>query len=248
MTRPFRFGQLAMLPPASRSEWIDTVHRAEDSGYATIQVTDHTDRTPLSPLVALAAAAQVSSTLRLGTLVLANDFREPAVLAKEAATLDLLSDGRFELGLGAGWLSTDYEQTGIELRSPGRRIDRLAEAVEIINSFGTNPRTTFDGRHYTVTDLPAVPQQPRVPLLLGGGGPRMLRLAACAADIVSVNLMNAEGFIGPASVRSATDDATDAKVELVRSTATAHGRDPELHLIAYWAEVADDWTPPSSGR
>jgi probable F420-dependent oxidoreductase len=243
MIRPFRFGQLAMLPPPDRAAWIEQVQRAEALGYSTIQVTDHTDRTPMAPLVALAAAAQVSTTLRLGTLVLANDFRQPAVLAKEVATLDLLSDGRVELGMGAGWLQTDYDQAGIELLRPGLRIDRLTETLDVLDGFATGAPTTYRGTHYSVTDLPSVPppvQRPRVPLLVGGGGRRVLTIAAQRADIVGVNLMNAEGFTGTGATRSALEDATDAKIALVRKVAAAAGRDPELHLVAYWAEIADD--------
>jgi probable F420-dependent oxidoreductase len=243
MTRPFRFGQLAMLPPTSRAAWTDQVRAAEADGYSSIQVTDHTDRTPMAPLVALAAAAQVSSSLRLGTLVLANDFRHPAFLAKEVATLDLLSDGRVELGLGAGWLQTDYDQAGIELRRPGVRIDRLAETLDILDGFSSGGPTSYRGAHYRVTDLPTVPaavQRPHVPLLLGGGGRRVLTLAARRADIVGVNLMNAEGFSGSRATRSALERATDEKIAVIREVAAAAGRDPELHLVAYWAEVADD--------
>ena len=197
----------------------------------------------MAPLVALSAAAQVSSTLRLGTLVLANDFRRPAVLAKEVATLDLLSDGRAEIGLGAGWLGTDYEQAGVELARPGVRIARLAETVDILRGFQSGAATTYRGAHYAVTGLPSIPppvQRPHVPLLLGGGGRRILTLAAERADIVSVNFMITEGYTGPKAAKSALDTATDEKIALIREVAAATGRDPELHLVAYWAEVSDD--------
>ncbi len=243
MTRPFRFGQLMMLPTLSRAAWLDEVRRVEATGYASVQVTDHTDRTPMAPLVALSAAAQVSSALRLGTLVLANDFRRPAVLAKEIATLDLLSDGRAEIGLGAGWLRTDYDQAGVELVRPGLRIARLAETVDILRGFSSGEATTYQGVHYTVTGLPSVPppvQRPHVPLLLGGGGRRILTLAAQRADIVSVNFMISEGYTGPRAAQSALDTATDEKIALIREVAAATGRDPELHLVAYWAEVSED--------
>ena len=242
MTRPFRFGQLMMLPAKSRAEWLDEVRRVEATGYASLQVTDHTDRTPMAPLIALTAAAQVSSTLRLGTLVLANDFRRPAVLAKEVATLDLLSDGRAEIGLGAGWLQTDYEQAGVDLDRPGVRIERLAETVDILRGFQSGEPTTYRGKHYSVTGLPSVPPpvRPQVPLLLGGGGRRILTLAAERADVVSVNFMITEGYTGPMAARSGLEAATDEKIALVRTAAAAVGRDPELHLVAYWAEVSDD--------
>jgi probable F420-dependent oxidoreductase len=242
VTRPFRFGQLMMLPAKSRAEWFDEVRRVEATGYDSLQVTDHTDRTPMAPLVALSAAAQVSSTLRLGTLVLATDFRRPAVLAKEVATLDLLSDGRAEIGLGAGWLQTDYDQAGIELDRPGVRIARLAETVDILRGFQSGDATTYSGKHYSVTGLPSIPPpvRPRIPLLLGGGGQRILTLAAERADVVSVNFMITEGYTGPQAAKSGLDTATDEKIALVRAAATAAGRDPELHLVAYWAEVSDD--------
>lgn len=242
MTRPFRFGQLMMQPATNRAGWLDEVRRVEATGYASLQVTDHTDRTPIAPLVALSAAAQVSSTLRLGTLVLANDFRHPAVLAKEVATLDLLSDGRAEVGLGAGWLSSDYDQSGIELVRPGLRIERLAETMDILRGFQSGEPTTYLGRHYAVTALPSLPSpvRPHIPLLLGGGGKRILTLAAQRADIVSVNFMISEGYTGPRAASSGLDAATDEKVALIREVTATAGRDVELHLVAYWAEVSAD--------
>jgi probable F420-dependent oxidoreductase len=216
MSTPFRFGCLAMTPVQDRAQWLDQARAAEANGFGTLQVTDHFVRTPLAPMLALAAAAQVTSTITLGTLVLDNDFRHPAMLAKEVATLDLLCDGRLELGLGAGWLAEDYEISGIAFDSPGKRITRLAETVK------------------------RLVEQPHPPLLLGGGGPRMLTLAAQQADIVGVNLMNAEGFTGAKAGASAYAEATDAKVQLIRAASAHRGTDLPLHVIAYWTEVTEN--------
>lgn len=242
---PFRFGALAMTPTPTRGAWTDEARRIEAAGYATLQVSDHVVRTPLAPLVALAAAAQVTTTIGLGTLVLDNDFREPAMLVKEAATLDALSDGRFELGLGAGWLDEDYLLSGITQERPGVRIAKLRETVAILRAaFGSNGApVTVTGEHYDVRDLPTVPApvRPGGPrLLLGGGGPKVLRLAASEADIVGVNLMNTEGHTGPGAAASAYADAIDAKIAVVDEAAAAAGRDPERHVMCYWAEVTED--------
>ena len=130
MTRAFRFSVQAAAPrPAA--EWREVGRRAEDLGFSALSVSDHLDA-EMAPLIALAVTAEATRRLRLTTLVLANDFRHPAFLAKQASTLDLLSDGRLELGIGAGWKTTDYEQSGMRLDSPGVRIARLAEAVTVI--------------------------------------------------------------------------------------------------------------------
>ena len=144
------------------------------------------------------SAADATSKLRVGSLVFDNDYRHPVVLAKEAATLDLLSDGRLDFGLGAGWMASDYEQTGIPLDPPGARIERMAEALQIIKAFFAGGSVSFTGKHYTIEGVEAVPlpaQKPHPPIILGGGGPRMLRLAAREADIVSINYKLSEGRV-----------------------------------------------------
>lgn len=241
MNRPFRFGILTMRPAATRAEWFDRARRAEAQGFATFQVSDHFDRSPAAPLLTLAAAAQATSTIRLGTLVLDNDFRHPAVLAKELATLDVLCDGRLEVGIGAGWMPADYAVSGIEFERPGRRVGKLAETLTILAATlrGGDP-VTVHGEHYTVTELRSIPapvQRPRPPLLVGGGRPRVLELAARVADIVSVNLDVTEGRVGPQATRSAFADATDEKVSWVRAAAQSRPVFPELHLVAYWTQV-----------
>jgi probable F420-dependent oxidoreductase len=177
----------------SLAEWRETARRAEALGYSTLLIADHFGQ-QLAPLPALVSAADATSRLRVGTFVLDNDFRHPAALAKEAATVDLLTDGRLELGIGAGWNAADYSTTGIPFESAGTRVSRLQEALQIIKAFfdggsggtGSGGQVTFSGRHYQVSALAAVPRPlKRPPILLGGAGRRMLRLAAREADILN---------------------------------------------------------------
>src|SRR5258708_23938699 len=155
--------------------------------------------------------ADATTTLRVGSFVFDNDYRHPIVLAKEAATLDLLSDGRLDFGLGAGWLASDYEQTGIRLGPPGVRMERMAEALQIIKSFFAGGSVSFTGKHYKVDGVEAAPvpvQKPHPPIVLGGGGRRMLQLAGREADIVSVNFNLSGGPINRHPVPTAMADAT----------------------------------------
>src|SRR5215210_6083911 len=218
--RKFRFGAQCSYA-GSREEWEAKVRRLEDLGYSTVCVPDHFDD-QLAPIPALTAAAAATSTLRVGTLVLDNDYRHPLLTAKEAATVDLLSAGRFELGLGAGWMSSDYEQSGIALDPPGLRIERLEEALAIVKGLFAGGKFSFAGRHYTVTRHPGTPrpvQRPYPPILVGGGGRRILSLAGREADIVSVNFDLRSGSIGPQVGATATAEGTAEKLRWVREAA-----------------------------
>src|SRR5262249_45758704 len=157
--------------------------KSEDLGYSTLLLPDHFGR-QLAPLPALLAAAMATRRLQVGTIVLANDFRHPAVLAKEAATIDLLTDARFELGIGAGWMADDYRAAGLPFDSPATRVARLAEAVHILKAyFSAEGALSFDGRYYSVHELQPFPRRnPR--LLIAGSRRRMLQLAGREADIV----------------------------------------------------------------
>jgi probable F420-dependent oxidoreductase len=174
---PFRFGVINEQMKAP-SAWFDHVRRVEALGYTTLLLRDHVvpdffgDQ--YAPLVALMAAASVTTTLRLGTMVIDNDYRHPVMLAKEAATLDCLSGGRFELGIGAGWLRTEYEQAGVPFDRAGVRIDRLEESIRVMKGIWAEAPTTFAGQHYQVTGINGVPkplQRPHPRLLIGGGKP-----------------------------------------------------------------------------
>src|SRR6266571_8677309 len=187
--RPFRFGVVAESAP-SREQWVDKARKVEQFGYATFLVADHFVN-EFPPITALMAAADATNKLRVGSFVFDNDFRHPALLAKEAATLDLLSGGRFELGIGAGWHRPEYEQIGLPFESAGIRISRLEEALSIIKQFFTKETVTFAGNHYTVTNLQALPkplQRPHPPIFMGGGGKRLLSLAGREADIIGLHL------------------------------------------------------------
>jgi len=239
--RRFRFGaQLSFA--ATREEWVAKARRVEELGFATLCMPDHFDD-QLAPMPALLAAAEATTTLRIGTLVLDNDYRHPLLTAKEAATLDLLSGGRFELGIGAGWLHSDYEQSGIGWDPPGVRIDRLEEGLAVVKGLLAGGKFTFTGRHYTVTGHPGTPvpvQRPRPPVLVGGGGRRILGLAGREADIVSVNFDLRSGSIGPQVGATATAAATAEKVGWIREAAGDRFDDIELSSTAYLTMVTTD--------
>ncbi|HEY8059897.1 MAG TPA: TIGR03621 family F420-dependent LLM class oxidoreductase, partial [Acidimicrobiales bacterium] len=177
------------------------------------------------------------------TMVLANDYRHPVVAAKEAATLDVLSDGRLEFGLGAGWMTTDYEASGIPLDPPGVRIERLAEALTVIKALFADGPVDHDGEHYQVTGLEGTPkpvQRPHPPIVIGGGGPKVLALAAREADIVGLNINLAIGVIDERAGANATDEASQAKLDVVREAAGDRFDDLELHVRVHAVVVTDD--------
>ena len=183
---------------------------------------DHFVDHPLAPIPAMATAAAVTDTLRVGSLVLGNDYKHPVVLARELATIDLLSDGRLEAGLGAGWMTVDYEKAGIPLDRPGVRIDRLIESVAIVKGLLADGPFSFSGEHYTITELDGHPkpvQQP-VPFVIGGGGKRVLSYAAREADVVGINanLRSGDPNAHDAAL-SLSGPSTDQKIEWVREAA-----------------------------
>ncbi|MFZ0214812.1 MAG: TIGR03621 family F420-dependent LLM class oxidoreductase, partial [Candidatus Dormiibacterota bacterium] len=187
----FRFGVVAALARTGE-EWAEKARRVESLGYATLVVPDGL-RYTLAPLPALAAAAAATRTLRVGTYVLANDFRNPVLLAKEAATLDLLSDGRFELGIGAGRpdAAEDNRMMGLSFDAGGVRVGRLVESLALLKNLLAGEPATAGGPHYAVAGAEVSPppaQRPRPPILVAGSGRRMLGLAAREADIVALGL------------------------------------------------------------
>jgi probable F420-dependent oxidoreductase len=242
--RKFRFAvQLSKAPDATARSWAAQAKKAEDLGYSTLLMPDHFGD-QLAPVPALMAAADATTTLRLGTLVFDNDYRHPVVLAKEAATLDLLSGGRLELGLGAGWMRSDYEESGIVYDSPGVRVDRFAEAVAVIAGLlESDGPFSFSGKHYAVTEhalLPRPAQRPRPPLILGGGGRRVLTLAGKLGDIVSINVDLRAGTGGPETAPNASPDATRQKVAWVRDGAGPRFDDIELNCLIGFVMITDD--------
>jgi probable F420-dependent oxidoreductase len=229
---------------ASAADFREKARQAESLGYSTLFVPDHFIDHPLAPMPAMAAAAAVTDTLRVGSLVLGNDYKHPVVLAREAATLDLLSGGRLELGLGAGWMTADYEKAGLELDRPGVRIDRLEESVKIVKGLMGEGPFTFHGKHYTVTDLDGEPkpvQRPHPPLIIGGGAPKILGVAAREAAIVGVNANLRGGVaISEDSARSMTGAATDQKIDWLREAAGNRFDDIEIQSFVGFTNFTED--------
>jgi probable F420-dependent oxidoreductase len=180
------------------------------------------------------AAASVTTTLRLGTMVIDNDYRHPVMLAKEAATLDCLSGGRFELGIGAGWLRTEYEQAGLPFDRAGVRIDRLEESIRVMKGIWAEAPTTFAGQHYQVTGINGVPkplQRPHPPLLIGGGKERMLKLAGREADIVGILTSDVSSGTLISDIRERMAAAVHQKIDWIRQGAGHRFDQIELSLI-----------------
>jgi probable F420-dependent oxidoreductase len=242
--RPFRF--IAPMPRLDQTpgRWRDAIRRIEALGFDTVSISDHLTRGwVMEPTAAMLAAMEATERLRVLSLVLANDFRHPVVLHKTAATIDVLSEGRLELGLGAGWLREDYEASGIPFDPAPVRLDRLKESVSVIKGLFANEPLTFHGAHYSISALDGLPkpvQKPHPPLLVGGGGKRVLQLAAREADIVSVHCKLGSGELDRDAAADLAADRVDQKVQWVRSAAAEAGRpvvDLELQFTTYLCEV-----------
>jgi probable F420-dependent oxidoreductase len=251
LARRFRFGVICSgTTTPDASAFSETVRKAEALGYSTFFVPDHFVDHPLAPPVALAHAAAITTTLRIGPLVLGNDYKHPVVLAREAATLDLLSGGRLELGLGAGWMTVDYEKSGLPLDRPGTRIARLEESIQVLRGLFAPGEFSFAGDHYTVTGLDGHPkpvQQP-VPLIIGGGGPKILGVAARYAQIVGINAnLKAGEPTSPESIASLTASATDQKLEWLRAAAGPRFDDLEIQTLCGFVAVTPDATAIHEG-
>jgi probable F420-dependent oxidoreductase len=235
--RAFRFGVVA-AHIQSRADWVSKARKIEDLGYDTLLVVDHLT-TSLGPLVALAVAAEVTSRIRIGSFVLCNDFRHPAFLAKELATLDVLTEGRFEFGLGAGYMPSDYQQSGIGYDGAGMRLDRFEEAIHLYKKIFNKETVNFQGKHYTIANLQGLPkpiQQPYPPLYIGGGGKRVLSFAAREADIVGIAHKNS----GPGlNLANTTSEPTAEKIAWVRQAAGERFPTLELSVMVFHTAVTD---------
>ncbi|MGH2898319.1 MAG: LLM class flavin-dependent oxidoreductase, partial [Solirubrobacteraceae bacterium] len=221
MPKPFRFAvQISALPADG---WIERVRSYERLGYSTVFCPDHFGP-QWDPTALLAAAAAVTTRLNVGSLVYDVDYRHPVIHAKAGATIQLLSGGRHEFGIGAGWMRTDYDEAGMAYDRPGVRIERLEEALQIIRSMWENERTSFEGKHYKITNIAKAAELPtgsRPKILIGGGGPRVLRLAGRHADIVGINPSLPEGKITPNSAADLAPERLDEKLAAVRAGAEA---------------------------
>jgi probable F420-dependent oxidoreductase len=220
---------------------ITLARRAEEIGYATFGMADHF-MTALAPLLALQAVADATKKVRLTQVVLAQDFRHPAVLAKELATLDVLSGGRLEVGLGAGWMRSEFEQAGIRFDKASVRIERLEEAVLVLKGLFADEPLNFAGRHFTIRALDGTPkpvQRPGPPIMIGGGGPRLLAAAARRADIIQVlpGAIRGDMALDPASC---TATSYREKVDWIRDAAGARFGDIELGALLLNVTITDD--------
>ena len=233
---PFRFAVHSSIAP-TMSAWRDRARMAEGFGYSALYVTDHFDA-QFGPLVAATVAAEATETLHVGTLVLNNDLRNPVVLAKEIASLGLAAEGRIEVGLGAGWLRTDYEETGIDYDAAGVRVDRLAESLTVMKSLWSEGETTFEGAHYTVRGARCEPRPASPPrIIVGGGGRRVLTVAAEQADIVGVNTSLASGEKGGDVAAQASFEHYDRCLAWVRAAAGDRFDSLELQIAAFAVNV-----------
>jgi probable F420-dependent oxidoreductase len=231
MANAFRFSTAMPALTGPVSEWRDKLRRIEDLGYWSVAVSDHfTAGWVMDPLVVMTAAAEATSTLRILPLVLANDYRHPVLLHKAMATLDVLSGGRVELGLGAGWMESDYLAANIVYDPAPVRIERLGESVEVIKGlFGEKP-FSYVGKHYQITDLDGLPkpvQQPHPPVLIGGGSRRVLELAGAAADIVGINPVMRRNRPDGLALLDLSSTGVAKRIGIARSAAEEAGRDPD---------------------
>lgn len=238
--RPFRFG-LQAFAPTTADGWIDLARQTEAAGYSTLLVSDHVYYPQFAPLPAMMAAAAATETLRVGALVLANDLRHPGLHAAELATIDALSNGRVEVGIGAGWAKADYTQLGLPHDRAGVRIARLREAIEILKLCFDGTIFDYPGEHYRLvghTGAPVPVRRP--PLLIGGGGPKMLRLAADHADIVGINGMLAGGEASADVIASMTAAKVDERLAVLTDAVTAERlAEIELNMNVYFQVFSD---------
>jgi probable F420-dependent oxidoreductase len=239
--RPIRFG-VEMMTPFEGRTWAESARDLEDLGYSTLFVPDHFDE-GYGPITAMATAAAATSSLRVASAVFAVDFRHPAVLARELASIDALSQGRLEVGLGAGYQVADYRGSGIAMDAAGVRVSRLIEYVEVLRGLFADGELNFDGAEYTITELDGSPRPYRPggpPIFVAGGGRRMLRFAARHADIVGVNPSLPTSERRDEAIRDATPARFDEKFEWVREAAGARLDEIEFHAWLQHAEVTDD--------
>jgi probable F420-dependent oxidoreductase len=242
MHRPFRFGVVAAYA-ISHTAWTATARKVEELGYSTLLIPDRANIGSLAPLTALAVAAGATTSLRIGSYVFCNDYRHPVLLAREAATLDLLSGGRFELGLGAGVGPSEFQQLGIPFATAGTRVGRLEEALQVMKRLFTEENVNFTGQYYTITEMKGYPrpvQKPRPPILVAGAGERMLKLAAREADIVAIGSKITAQGADPA------DATLEQKIAWIKESVGERFADLELSQTIYDMMITDSRTALSS--
>jgi probable F420-dependent oxidoreductase len=240
--KDFRFG-LHVVGPSGHDKWVTVAGQAEDLGFSVLSVADHLVDGCISPFAALGVAAEATSTLRVGTLVLNNDLRHPALVAREALALDALSNGRVELGLGAGHGFPEYESAGIRFDDAETRVARLTEAIQVVDDLLRGNDVTFGGDHYQLIAHRAWPpptQRPRPPIIVGGNNRRLLRMAAARADTIGLSGTGRTKVDGLAHEATGfPPDVVDERIALVHD---ASGRDIELQALVQRVILTDDPT------
>ncbi|HWZ19189.1 MAG TPA: TIGR03621 family F420-dependent LLM class oxidoreductase [Ktedonobacteraceae bacterium] len=242
MPRPFRFGVVGAYAP-SLTAWVTFARKVEELGYATLLIPDRTNVGSLAPVPAVAVAASATTSLRVGSYVFCNGYRHPVLLAREAATLDLLSDGRFEPGLGTGVSPVEFEQMGIPFGSAGTRVEQLAETLQIMKRLFTEETVSFTGKHYTISEMKGYPkpvQKPHPPILVAGSGERMLKIAAREADIIAIGTKISAHGVDP------SDPTMEQKITWIKEAAGDRFADLELCQTIFGMEITDSETALSS--
>ncbi|MEE2682781.1 MAG: TIGR03621 family F420-dependent LLM class oxidoreductase [Actinomycetota bacterium] len=251
MTHPFRFG-LQSYSSESPEAWREMAKKAESLGFSSFHLADHYigegpalqaanhPEQNLAAIPAMMVAAEATDSIRIGCRVLCCDYHQPVVLAKEVATIDWFSGGRLELGLGAGWVQSEYEAMGIPMLSPGRRIDRMVETLDLIRQHYGAGQIEIQGDHVQASGFNGVPTTGAVPpVMIGGGSKRVLGIAGREADIVSINFNNSAGKIGPEGVGSGTNAGTLQKIQWIKDGAGERFQDLEIEIAAYFTVVTD---------
>ncbi len=237
----FRFG-VEMMGPFEGMTWPESVRHLESLGYSTMFAPDHLDE-GYGPITAMATAAMATTKLTVATAVFCADLRNPAVLARELASIDRLSEGRLEVGLGAGYQINDYRGSGIPMDPPKVRVDRLIEHVAVLKGLFAEGEFNFEGDHYRVEGLDGTPAPFRPggpPIFVAGGGKRMLRFAAKNADIIGVNPSLPHSAERAKSFEDAVAERIDEKFALIREAAGSRYDDLTFHCWLKWAQVTDD--------
>ncbi len=239
--RPFRFGFQTRHAPGGRA-WRELARKVEGIGFSTLFLPDHFEEA-WSPTVPLTVAVESTTTLRVGALVYDNDYRHPLVLARDVAAMDLLSEGRVEFGLGAGWMTSDYAQSGIPLDPPGVRISRMDEALTVIRRLWSEDAVSFEGTHYRLDAArcfprPHTPGGP--PITVGGGGRRVLGVAARHASIIGVNPELGSGVVGAEAARTAVADRYLERIGWLREVAGERFDSIELQMLCQAEFVTPD--------
>src|SRR5260370_2987140 len=235
MQKPFRFGVVS-AGLTSPDTWVRLARRVEEVGYGSLLMPERPCIGGFAVFSALAVAAATTTSLHVGSYVFSNDYRHPAMLVKEVATLDALSGGRFELGLGAGVSDDDYQQMGLSFESAGTRVGRVEEAIEIIKQFFTREEVNFSGKYYTITGMKALPKparQPHPPIFIGSGGKRMLTIAAREANSIAPTLKWGPKGVDP------TDATLEEKIGWIRDAAGERFSELELAQVAYGISITD---------